>query len=251
MDISFINEITISDIISWILAFFGGYIAYRIVDHMQTSIERHNVISDIENQLNIIFSSKIAKIKEPNEELESVMVRTVLHDFEHWLDYDKSIGTLIVDHQRYVMIRDSDNRKEYISTQALHEMLVLFRRIEKLFKDGIIKKIDLADLWREILPFAVSNRIGFLITYYTPRDIDSLIYVVFQTYLACEIHQIDSAVKYFRDNYEVDKNDFESLLNDNKRLRLIDKLKIKKFMSSLPDKDFTQIEIFDFETNVT
>jgi len=232
MNIDYISQIAASDIIGWLLAFLGGFIAYRIVDNLQTSLERHSVISDIETKINELFSSDIARKKTSSEELEAVMVRTVLHDETLWLDYDKDkTQTVILNTQRYVNIRNDEKFTEYISTQALHESLILFRRLEKLHKARIIKDIDLADLWREILPFSLSNRIGFLKTYYSERDVESLLYIMMHTYLACEKYKMDNATDYFKSKYKIEQVNLMKLLENNKRFRFADKLHLRKFKS--------------------
>lgn len=49
--------------------------------------------------------------------------------------------------------------------------MIIFRRIEKLYKDKIIKKVDLADMWREILPIGLSERLKFFSSYLSDKDI--------------------------------------------------------------------------------
>ncbi|MBN4063120.1 hypothetical protein JYU21_02910 [Alkaliphilus sp. AH-315-G20] len=140
MDIQYIRTITASDLITWVLAFVGGFIAYLVIDHLQTTTERHNVVTDIENKIHELFSNKIAKVQKDNE-LESVMVRTVLHDFSDWV-FEKDVELEVIDGQRFINIRRDNKYVEFISTQALHESLILFRRIEKLYKSNIITSID-------------------------------------------------------------------------------------------------------------
>ena len=162
-----VRQILASDIISWFLAFIGGFIVFKVVDNMQTAIERHNVIKDVENSINELFSKTIAKSnkcngKENSQEIDYVTVRTVLHDDSPWEKYIKGKTEIVIeDSQRFVQIRKDKGYKEYISTQAIHELSILFRRVEKLYKDSILKPIDLADMWREILPFGTSGRLEF------------------------------------------------------------------------------------------
>ena len=104
-----VKQILASDIIGWILAFLGGVIVFKLIDNMQTNIERHNVIKEVEDSINKIFSDHIAKsnkvsskktennkansneaesIQVKNDkELELVTVRTILHDKENWNKY--------------------------------------------------------------------------------------------------------------------------------------------------------------------
>jgi len=96
------------------LGFSRGVIAYLVIDHFQTSMERHKVINEIETKLSDLFSSKIAK-KVENVEYSTVMVRTVLHDFTPW-QFNKEAQPLIMDAQRYICIRNDEMYHEYIST---------------------------------------------------------------------------------------------------------------------------------------
>jgi len=226
LDIQYIRTITASDMITWLLAFVGGFIAYLVIDHLQTTMERHNVITDIENKINELFCNKIAKAKK-NGVLESVMVRTVLHDFSDW-SFQKDMELEVVDGQRFINIRKDEKYVEFISTQALHESLILFRRIEKLYKSKIIKSIDLSDLWREIIPYGSSRRLQFFEQYYSQRDIESITYVIMETVLACNKHKNDTAVDYFKEHYSRQKEEVEGFYFKNTRIRLIDRYSLSK-----------------------
>jgi hypothetical protein len=230
MNIDFISQVAASDLIGWLLAFLGGFIAYRIVDNMQTSLERHSVISDIEEKINHLFSSPIAKSTCSKDlGLHYVTVRTVLHDFSPWKDYTGDSEILMDDCQRYINIRDDDHYREYISSQALHEILILFRRIEKLHKSKIIKDVDLSDLWREILPLCMSNRLGFLRSYYSDRDIESILYVFMYTGIACHKYQMDNALDYIKMHYKAVDEKLKDLFQNNRRLRFQDLNALKKY----------------------
>ena len=181
---------------------------------MQTNINRHSIIKDIESTVNQLFSNDLAKsnynIKlEDEEERATVNVRTVLHDDYPWEYFDRKNEDknkmIIEDTQRCVRIRSHEECNEYISTQALHEILIIFRGIEKLYKDSILKKIDLADMWREILPFAISGRLLLISSYFSKDDIELIVFVVFNTVLACDKYKIEQALKYFKEGYNKEK----------------------------------------------
>jgi len=229
-----VKQVLASDLIGWILAFLGGIIAFRIVDNLQVKIERHNVIREIENSINDLFSEPIAKSnmsmkKENNDELIDVNVRSVLHDNGPWEKYIKGKTVVNIEkNQRYVQIRSENGYSEFISTQALHELLIIFRRIEKLYKDSIFKPIDLADMWREILPFSCSGRLEFFKSYFDESDIRSIVFVIFNTVLACEKYGINNAVSsfaiYFLDNIEIQQYFYK-----NNRYTFKERIKVKKF----------------------
>jgi len=230
-----VREILASDIIGWVLAFIGGFLVFKVVDNMQTAIERHNVIQDVENSINSLFSQPIAKSNkcntiDNNQEIMDVTVRTVLHDNTPWEEYIKDETEIVIENnQRIVRIRGKDGYKEYISTQAIHELLILFRRIEKLYKDSILKPIDLADMWREILPFGTSGRLTFYKSYLGKNDIKSIIFVLFNTVLACEKYKIDNAVKYFSIDF-LNNNSMQEFYKENSRYTYKERFRVRKFL---------------------
>lgn len=229
-----VEEIMASDVIGWILAFFGGLIAFRIVDNLQVKIERHNVIRDVENSINNLFSSPIAKSnmsidKGNKDELSNVNVRSVLHDNYPWERYIKGKTKVIIENnQRYIQVRSENGYSEFISTQALHELLILFRRIEKLYKDSIFKPIDLADIWREILPFGCSGRLEFFESYFDKSDIRSIVFVLFNTVLACNKYEIKNGVNAFVTYFSENKK-IQEIYYKNSRYTYKEKWNIRKF----------------------
>ncbi|MDF2545774.1 MAG: hypothetical protein K0R93_672 [Anaerosolibacter sp.] len=205
LGIEIIKQILTSDIIGWGIGVAGAVFGYLAIHNMQLTIERHNIINDVEQQINELFSKEIAKSNRGIKEgkLEQVTVRTVLHDKSKWV-HDGKIEALIENGQRYIQIRtetESDPYVEYISTQALHESMIWFRRVHKLYCDGILKPIDLADMWREILPFGASGRLEFYSSYFDKSDIRSIIFVVMNTAISCKTLKRNSAMEYFKEHY--------------------------------------------------
>ena len=227
---------TMGDLLSWLLAALAGYIGYRAIDHMQTSIERHNMVSNIEDGFSHLFDSLVAMRiqngedrKIPNPEEDRVMIRNVLHDFTDWElnpktkevpQVDSETGELskvspeviILANQRYLHIRDNDytNEKtgeivhydEWISTQALHELTLKARRIEKMFKGRVMRRVDLSDMFRELVPLATSGRLQFIANYYDKYDADCVGYLVMQTIVSCDKYHNEDIVKYFVGYYK-------------------------------------------------
>ncbi len=239
MSVEIVKQILASDIIGWLLAFLGGILAFRVIDNMQTNIERHTVIKDVENTLNQLYSSKLAKIytnlpaenkSDDKQEKSDVMIRTVLDDKAPWKMFEGQDDVEIVDGQRYIQIRNEEKYKEYLSTQAIHELEVLFRRIEKLYKNRILKPIDLADMWRELLPFAVSGRLDFYYSYLGESDVKSIIFVLFNTLLACKKYEIKNAVSYFCSKYN-NESAINKLYLKNNRFTWKERLRVHKFQN--------------------
>ena len=83
----FTDGLSSSDVIGWILAALAGIIAYRLIDNMQMSIERHTMLSTIEDAVSSLYDSQIAfsvpkgqTLSEDNADASRVMVRAVLLD---------------------------------------------------------------------------------------------------------------------------------------------------------------------------
>ena len=241
------DGIAMSDIFSWLFAAAGGIIVYKAIDHIQTSMERHSMLKDIETTFSSIYNSVIAKAgnEEGVDNLQSVMVRSVLHDDGEWIAEFEDLGAgqrrfindkHIEEHQLYVQIRKGKGmapactyHNEWISTQALHEIMLHCRRIEKMFKDGIIKRIDLSDMFREIVPLAKGGRLQFFAGYYNRYDADCVGYLVMQTIVSCEKYKneatVKSFVKYYHEHPEIQPYFLES-----RRIRpVMDILAVRKF----------------------
>ncbi len=234
-EIQITKVIGTNDFMNWILGAIGGILVFKAVDNMQTNMERHNMIKDIEVSINNLFSEKLAKCidsKVDSKVDNNVTFRTVLHDQSAWDKYIKNETCVkIEDSQRYVCIRYNFSSQEYVATQALHETLILFRRIEKLYKSSILKPLDLSDLWREILPFGTSGRLEFFKSYFSEDDIMSLCYVILNTVVACKKYKLDNAVTYFMENKSEESI---NLYTNNKRLRkrdFISKMRFEKIIN--------------------
>lgn len=205
------DGIAMSDVLGWIFAAIGAVIVYKAIDHIQTSIERHTMLKEIEETCSALYNSVIAKScpSKNKKKLQPVMVRSVLHDDSEWMvqtiDGKLTNKRRIEDTQLYIQIRKGKGQNgfhnEWISSQALHEMMLLCRRIEKMYKDKIIKRIDLADLSKEIVPLGKSGRIQFLGAYYGKYDADCVGYLVLQTIVSCKKYNNEDSVRSFMEYY--------------------------------------------------
>ena len=238
----FTDGIATSDIIGWGLGALAGIVAYKLIDHMQTSIERHSMVASIEDGFSGLFDMPIAISDAPHTELtekdvedRKVMVRSVLNDDTPWetvrcKDDPSRLEMHIISNQRYMHIRDNDKRSDWISTQALHELCLKCRRIEKLYKDGVMKRIDLADMFREIVPLGASGRMEYISAYYDDFDADCLGYIVMQTVVSCDKCKNDSDyLKYFS-YYYTTHPDIHRYFVEGTRIRKIrDFLAVRRF----------------------
>lgn len=233
----FNNQISSSDLTGWFLGFIGGLIIFILIQRMQNTMQRHQVIKDVENSINNIFSSNIAlsrktkkvwfTIKKDKTKVikeNGVSIRTILHDKTSWNIYcEKDDFTCVIKDKKYIKIREYEDYEEFISTQALHEILIMFRRIEKLYKDRILKDIDIADLWRELIPFGVYGRLEFFAHYFGQEDVRVIAYVIFITLMACDKYNIERGMNYFR-SYYIRSEKIHKYFYKNARFRLREKI---------------------------
>lgn len=240
----FTEGLSVSDIIGWMLTFFAGVLAFKLIDHMQTAMERHNMLTTIEDGFSNLFDMVVAlHIPDldtmPTSDTAneySVMVRSVLHDDTPWeiiKDENGAIEYKILNNQRYIHIRNNKGKgkcyNEWISTQALHEITLKARRVEKMFKDGIIKRVDLADMFRELIPLGMSGRIELLERYYGKYDMDCLGYLVMQTVVSCNKYGNDETVKSFAKYYNEHKGIHKYFTESRRNRRIKDKFAVMKF----------------------
>ncbi len=237
----FTDGLSSSDIIGWILAALAGIIAYKLIDHMQTSIERHSMLSAAEDDITKIFNSVTAISLQSVDTLpqdgkiddkDKVMVRSVLHDNTDWKpikDQTKGIECRIIENQRYLHIRNDEKYNEWISTQALHELNLKVRRLEKMFKGGIVKRIDLADMFRELVPLGMSGRIEFFLEYYGDYDAECIGYLVMQTIVSCYKYKNTKTVEDFTEYY-TKHPEIHPLFVKSRRIRpIVDLFAVYKF----------------------
>lgn len=242
----FTDGISTSDVLGWFFAVIGAIFIYRWIDNMQTSMSRHSMLREIESSFSAIYNNKIAKSStQPHIEnntyttigCDSIMVRSVLHDFSNWEIHKENNRFVceIVDSQRYLLIRNNDCENthyyEWISTQALHEILLIAKRVEKMYKDNIIKKIDLSDMSYELIPLGMSGRIEMFKAYYSNYEADSIAYLVMQTVVACNKYGNHSMVQRFK-NYYTTHTDIRNLFIHSSRIRKFkDFFVVRKFKS--------------------
>lgn len=98
-----------------------------------------------------------------------------------------------------------------------------------MYKDNIIKRIDLSDLANEIVPLGISGRIQFFNAYFGKYEAECVAYLVLQTIVSCKKFGnndiVIKFVKYYKENEEMHKYFQKSM-----RIRpIIDYCAVKKF----------------------
>lgn len=246
--LKFTDGIASSDVLGWMFATVGAFVMYKLIDNMQMSIERHNMLREVEATFTNLYNSVIAlsytkegctakpkkELEEliENKEIQSVMVRSVLHEDSDWeTRNDKESGKMqnpikMVNSQRFVLIRDNvcEDKKiyyyEWISTQALHEIILQCRRIEKMFKSGIVKRIDLSDMSKELVVLGICGRVEFFASYYSKYDAECIGYLVMQTVVSCNKYKNYDMLKRFIRYYK-QHEDIQEYFVKNVRMRRI------------------------------
>lgn len=232
MNIEIVREILASDIINWCFAAIGGAIAYFLFHKMQNSRERHTMIKDVEDSISSIMDMKFAMSKTSDENsLEMVNFRTILHDFSDWKLYEKN-NVRITEGQRYILIRDDEKYYELIGTVLIHESLIWFRRVNKLYNCGIITNEDIADLWRQILPFVRANKLEFFRNYLGEDDTYPILAVSMHCINACYKYKRKTAIKYIEDMVK-ETTVFNEYISEFNNKWIIKKMFIKRKINNL------------------
>lgn len=161
-------------------------------------------------------------------------LRYILHDFVPWKEYINTENKVVAG-QRYLKVRESYShndelcKEDYISTRAMHEMMIIFRELEKLQRKHIIKSIDLADMYHELLPWGISGRLEFINEYFGKKDAEVIAYMIFRLVLACKKNGDIGVVINFREYYINHYKDISLLFCENSRYTIWDSIRRIKF----------------------
>jgi hypothetical protein len=163
-------------LVSLLVNLLLAYSLYRYVNKFQSTVQRLTHITQIENQIVDLFNERLARI-ENNGSFELFRFRNVLNHASWDANFENaqlSERHMYVDGDNYVLIRDDGAR---LSSQALHETVVWFRRVRRALDLGVITVPDLLIFWRYILPFAQSQRYRFFRKYFARYDWEDLAYI--------------------------------------------------------------------------
>ncbi len=89
-----------------------------------------------------------------------------------------------------------------------------------MFKGRIVKRVDLSDLFREIVPLGMSGRLEFFRKYYGDYDSECVAYLIMQTIVSSHKYHNDDIVKEFKDWYR-SHEDIHILFEKNRRVRRV------------------------------
>ncbi|MCK8060424.1 MULTISPECIES: hypothetical protein [unclassified Fusibacter] len=244
------NLISIGDIINWIYAAIGAFVAYIVLHRMQNNRERHSMVKEIEDTINDLLMREEAKSSNLNNDFkcQTVMYRTILHDESAW-DMFKKENISIDGNQRFVRIRNTDQHIELVGTTLLHETLIIFRRMQKLYVDKIIKDEDLKDLWREIIPFMRAGKIEFFISYFGEDDVKPIISICLHCIYASLKSHHESATKYIA-NMKSEDVDFERYIRKSSNVKFLKKKVILKLLNASDVNRYIDVIAEASETNI-
>lgn len=162
-------------------------------------------------------------------------LRYILHDIVPWKEYISNENR-VINGQRYLKVRNCyvndgiHHQEDYISTRAMHEMMIIFRELEKLQRRHIVKEADLADMYHELLPWGISGRLEFINTYFGKKDAELIAYMIFRLVLACKKNGDMAVVSMFRKYYINHYTDIAIFFCNNSRYTILDKIRQIKFL---------------------
>lgn len=237
MNLEVVSQIFASDIINWIFAAGGGAIAYLVLHRMQNTRERHAMIKEIEDSISRLMDQEcaITWVDYKKDCLEKVNFRTILHDFSPWILFNKE-NVKIIDGQRYVLIRDDKEYYELVSTSLIHESLLWFRRVNKLYKDRIITSEDIADLWRQILPFMRANKLEFYRSYLGVDDTYAISTICLHCLYSIRKHNRLTAIKYASEIIKECEN-YDKYFEELSNKWLFEKMVLKEFRKEIMENN--------------
>ncbi|MDI3312298.1 MAG: hypothetical protein QJR05_12850 [Thermoanaerobacterium sp.] len=196
----------------------GFLVRESIKSSQQLILARHTLLRELEIDMDKIQRSKTVQISTNNGSFEPREFRYVLDQPLNWIyvksDTEHGILSLPkyidIEGQRHWLVRDKESCKckeeQYLSSQAFHEVLLWFKRLKIAYNDKVVKNEDLLDLWRQILPFGVGDRLYYFFKYFSGKDeIESLIYIINQTISYCYELKRDAPINYYL-NYASDED---------------------------------------------
>jgi hypothetical protein len=237
---SFWSLVDGGDIVTWIVTILVAVIVavfvycsfhrHQInVSKSQREIARHSILRQLEEDIANIFKSKMARVLSlQTKEIEAREFRSILDNEPPW-SYEPDHNAIKVagwnppvmcfkDGERYWLVRritkeTEVNQEQYVSSGALQETLLWFRRVARAHRDRVINSDDLADLWRFILPLGFSGRLHYFSKYFQgEQEIQAMVYLVNETLRVCCDRKWKTPIHYFRSYFT--QEDLQILTKD-------------------------------------
>ena len=151
-------------------------------------IARTNLLIDLENKILTLFEEKLGAepLEQNHDEEDPLFEKAVYPHLEGYHNYrwafredpwdiferysDISLTKLHREINGLNMVLISTNGMR-LSSKALHESLMWFRNVDRARSAGFIHESDLANLWRQTIPFVSNGRHQFLEKYFGRDDV--------------------------------------------------------------------------------
>lgn len=161
-------------------AILVGLIAYLFIHRNQkknlnltSTKDRLEVLHELEDSILALHARPSILVPNDSEgaaENGLFELRSALDDRE-WALPDPGGAASFCNGRRMWVIRPEDGAR--IDSQALHESLVWFRRLDRAIDAGLVHGEDLFRLWRQILPFIIQGRYSYLKHYFS-QEVQSI-----------------------------------------------------------------------------
>ena len=210
-----VNMVEVSDIIGWGVTICMAFLIYLMFQRHQIRIARYPIVRGLEEEIATLFRSKAARteVSTPGGcKWEPLEYRAVLDNEPPWTFEPDASASLVagwqppkyelIDGQRHWFIRaksiSGSSSRQVLSSQALQETLLWFRKVNRAHNDGIIKSKELPDLWHFILPIGFAGRAAYLAKYFQgAEDVQAIVRVINATLRACLKKGLRRPLHYF------------------------------------------------------
>ena len=161
-------------------AILVGLIAYLFIHRNQkknlnltSTKDRLEVLHELEDSILALHARPSILVPNDSEgaaENGLFELRSALNDKE-WALPESGGSSSFCNGRRMWVVRPEDDAR--IDSQALHESLVWFRRLDRAVGAGLVHGEDLFRLWRQILPFIIQGRYSYLKRYFS-QEVQSI-----------------------------------------------------------------------------
>jgi hypothetical protein len=176
---------------------------YRNISVRQHTIQRMTYLTSLEDQMGRLMTQKFARLS-TEEGVKPFVFRNVLDEIPWDTNFENKSRTdrhMFIDGDNYVYIRSDGAR---LSSTALNESIIWFKRIKRALDSKIIDAEDLLVLWRYIICFALSGRYSYFRRYFSDFDWQDMAFVckaVFRSYLRKSAVLPAHVVRYLDDEF--------------------------------------------------
>jgi len=151
----------------------AGAVVYILVSGAQAentkmtlNIERLNTLHFLEKDIEDIFHEKsVLQIYDDNGNERYIEYMSVFK--EDW-KFPSTKKPELVREQR---VYDLGGDGELVASRSLYKSLNWFRRLERAYQAKVVKREDVAALWRQVIPFTTQNRYNVYCDIFSEEDV--------------------------------------------------------------------------------